>query len=349
MAPLSYKALLALAISMLASKTNAAPYVYTTSATTSSANWVTENLPLSDLMYFFFHTGTGDQDAVYYNPSGYDTYASSTSTSSTSSSSTTMTTSTATSTPSSSYSRVTLSDTSSSSASASTSSSSSTSAPSTSSTVVELTSSTPLSSTSSYTVPTYFPASSYSDQASVLSSILSDETPSIAPELSTALDSALNNPRVYFTTSADASTFTTESEGTQLTYTHLLGLEPDYVSVTAGAGENTTTIFESPVVHTITDEASTRTINEGTHTHTVYEKPVTRIVTDAPVVHTAYEKPVVKTVVHMVYRTEKPHIRYITRRIHRHHHDHHDHDHKTESADSVSRTTSTLAPSSATN
>ena len=343
MAPLSYKALLALAISMLASKANAAPYVYTTSATTSSADWVTEDLPLSDLMYFFFPTGTGDQDAVYYNPSGYDTYASSTSTSSTSSSSTTMATSTSTSTPSLSYSRVTLSDTSSSSSSASTSSSSST--PSTSSA--------PLSSTSSHTVPTYFPASSYSDQASVLSSILSDETPSIAPELSTALNYALNNPHVYFTTSADASTFTTESEGTQLTYTetyhHLLGLEPGYVSVTAGAGGATTAISESPVVHTITDKASTRTINEGTHTHTVYERPVTRIVTDTPVVHTVYEKPVVKTVVHMIYRTEKPHIRYITRRVHRHHHGHHDHDHETETVSSVSRTTSTLAPFSSTN
>ena len=344
MAPLSYKALLALAVSMLASKANAAPYVYTTSATTSSADWVTENLPLSDLMYFFFPTGTGDQDVVYYNPSGYDTYTSSTSTY------------TSTSTTSSSYSRVTPSDTSSSSASASISSPSSTpstSTPSTSSTVVDLTSSAPLSSTSTYTVPTYFPASSYSDQASVLSSILSDESPSVAPELATALDSALNNPHVYFTTSADSSTFTTESEGTQLTYTetyhHLLGLEPGYVSVTAGAGEATTTISEPAVVHTITDRASTRTINEGTHTHTVYEKPVTRIVTDAPVVHTVYEKPVVKTVVHMVYRTEKPHIRYITRRVHRHHHDHHDHDHETESTDSVSRTTSTLAPSSVSN
>ena len=341
MAPLSYKALLALAISMLAYKANAAPYVYTTSATISSIDWVTEDLPLSDLMYFFFPTGTGDQDAGYYNPSGYDTYASSTSTSSTSttsSSSTTMTTSTSTSTPSSPYSRVTLSDASSSSSS---------------STAAGLTSSAPLSSTFSYTLPTYFPASSYSDQASVLSSILIDETPSIAPELSTALNYALNNPHVYFTTSADTSTFTTESEGTQLTYTetyhHLLGLEPGYISVTAGAGEATTTISESPVVHTVTDKASTRTINEGTHTHTVYEKPVTRVVTDAPVVHTVYEKPVVKTVVHMVYRTEKPHIRYITRRIHRHHHDHHDHDHETESTDSVSRTTSTLAPSSVSN
>ena len=170
MAPLSYKALLALAISMLACKTNAAPYVYTTSATTSSADWVTEDLPLSDLTYFFFPTGTGDQDVAYYNPSGYDAYASSTSTSSTSTtsgSSTTMTTSTSTSTPSSSYSRVTLSDTSSSSASASTSSSSSTSTPSTSSTVVAATlPPAPLGSTSSYTVPTYFPASSYSHQGS---------------------------------------------------------------------------------------------------------------------------------------------------------------------------------------
>ena len=193
--------------------------------------------------------------------------------------------------------------------------------------------------------------SSYSDQAAVVSSILGDESPSIASGLSTALNYALNNPHVYFTTSADVSTFTTESEGNQLTYAetyhHLLGLEPGYVSATAGAGENITTISQPAVVHTITDKASTRTINEGTHTHTVYEKPVTHVVTEAPDVHTVYEKPVVKTVVHMVYRTEKPHIRYITRRVHRHHHDHHNHE--AESTDSVSHTTYTLAPAAATN
>ena len=367
MAPLSYKALLALAISMLASKSNAAPYVYTTSATTSSADWVTGTMPLSEFFDdLYFPTGTADPSVIYYDPQGYDAYTSS-STSSTSStlSSTTSTTSsipttmvTSTSTSSSSYRRVTLSNTSSTSDSTTTSTTTSsssftpsTSTPSTSSTAMGFTSSAPLSSTSTHTLPTYFPASSYSDQASVVSSILSDESPSIASGLSTALGSALNNPHVYFTTSADVSTFTTESEGNQLTYTetyhHLLGLEPGYVSATAGASESITTISEPAVVHTITAKASTRTINEGTHTHTVYEKPVTHIVTEAPVVHTVYEKPVVKTVVHMVYRTEKPDIRYITRRVHRHHHDHHDRE--TESTDSVSRTTSTLAPSAATN
>ena len=188
-----------------------------------------------------------------------------------------------------------------------------------------------------------------------MSSILSGENPSMISNISTVIHSALDNPHVYFTTSADTSTITTQSEGSQLTYTetyhHLLGLEPGYVSVTAGAGNTTTTIFEPPVVHTITDKASTRTINEGTHTHTVYEKPVVRTVTEAPVVHTVHEKPVVKTVVHVVYRTEKPHIRYITRRVHRHHHEHRDHetDAETVRTDSVSRTTSTLAPSSASN
>ena len=328
MVSLSCKALLTLALSMLAARSNAAPYVYTTSATTSSADWVTEDLPLSDLIYFFFPTGTGDQDVVYYNPPGYDTYASSTSTSSSIFTSSTLT-------------------------------SSSSSSSSTSSIITGFTSSAPLSSTSSYTVPTYFPASSYSNQASVVSSILSGESPSMISNISSVLHSALGNPHVYFTTSADASTFTTQSEGSQLTYTetyhHLLGLEPGYVSVAASAANTTTTIFEPPVVHTVTKKASTRTINEGTHTHTVYEKPVTRTVTEAPVVHTVDEKPVVKTVVHVVYRTEKPHIRYITRRVHRHHHDHHGHDqdqdqgHETESTDSVSRTTSTLAPSAASN
>ena len=343
MAPLSYKALLALAISMLASKSNAAPYVYTTSAATSSADWVTGTIPLSEFFDdFYFPTGTADPSVIYYDPQGYDAEASS------STSSTSSTLSATTSAPSSSYSRVTLSSTSSTSTSTTTSTSSS-------STVVDITSSTPLSSTSTYTLPTYFPASSYSDQAGVVSSILGSESPSIASGLSTALNYALNNPHVYFTTSADVSTFTTESEGSQLTYTetyhHLLGLEPGYVSATAGAGGNVTTISQPAVVHTITDKASTRTINEGTHTHTVYEKPVTHIVTEAPAVHTVYEKPVVKTVVHMVYRTEKPDIRYITRRVHRHHHEHHDHEAKTEteSTDSVSRTTSTLAPSAATN
>ena len=341
MAPLSYKALLALAISMLASKSNAAPYVYTTSAATSSADWVTGTIPLSEFFDdFYFPTGTADPSVIYYDPQGYDAEASS------STSSTSSTLSATTSAPSSSYSRVTLSSTSSTSTTTSTSSSS---------TVVDITSSTPLSSTSTYTLPTYFPASSYSDQAGVVSSILGSESPSIASGLSTALNYALNNPHVYFTTSADVSTFTTESEGSQLTYTetyhHLLGLEPGYVSATAGAGGNVTTISQPAVVHTITDKASTRTINEGTHTHTVYEKPVTHIVTEAPAVHTVYEKPVVKTVVHMVYRTEKPDIHYITRRVHRHHHEHHDHEAKieTESTDSVSRTTSTLAPSAATN
>ena len=332
---------------MLASKSNAAPYVYTTSAATSSADWVTGTMPLSEFFDdFYFPTGTADPSVIYYDPQGYDVEASS---------STSSTLSATTSVPSSSYSRVTLSSTSSTSTSTTSStsaySSSSTSSSSSSSTVVDLTSSAPLSSTSTYTLPTYFPASSYSDQAGVVSSILGGESPSIASGLSTALSSALNNPHVYFTTSADASTFTTESEGSQLTYTetyhHLLGLEPGYVSATAGAGESVTTISEPAVVHTITDKASTRTINEGTHTHTVYEKPVTHIVTRAPVVRTVYEKPVVKTVVHVVYRTEKPDIRYITRRVHRHHRDHHDHE--TESVDSVSRTTSTVAPSNATN
>ena len=315
MAPLSYKVQLALALSTLLSGSNAAPYMRNASATITSVDWATEDLPVSDSISSF-SSGAEDQSVAYYNPQGNNGY--------------------------NSYSR-------------------------TSSTLVTVgSSSSPLSrtaasfaprlqwnSTSAYTVPTYFPASSYSGQASVLSSILSDESPSIASDLSTALDSALNNPHVYFTTSADASTFTTEFEGTQLTYTetyhHLLGLEPGYVSVTAGAGNATTTISEPAVVHTITNKASTRTINEGTHTHTIYEKPVTHTVTDAPVVRTVYEKPVIKTVVHMVYRTEKPHIRYIIRRIHRHHHDHHDHDHKTEGTDSASRTTSTLAPPSASN
>ena len=355
MAPLSYKALLALAISMLASKSNAAPYVYTTSAATSSADWVTGTIPLSEFFDdFYFPTGTADPSVIYYDPQGYDAEASS----STSSTSSTLSATTSAPSSSSSYSRVTLSSASSTSTSTSTTtstSSSSTSSTSSSSTVVDLTSSIPLSSTSTYTLPTYFPASSYSDQAGVVSSILGGESPSIASGLSTALNYALNNPHVYFTTSADVSTFTTESEGSQLTYTetyhHLLGLEPGYVSATAGAGGNVTTISQPAVVHTITDKASTRTINEGTHTHTVYEKPVTHIVTEAPAVHTVYEKPVVKTVVHMVYRTEKPDIRYITRRVHRHHHEHHDHEAKTEteSTDSVSRTTSTLAPSAATN
>ena len=57
---LSCKALLTLALSMLVARSNGAPYMYTTSATTSSIDWVTEDLPLSDLMYFFFPTGTGD-------------------------------------------------------------------------------------------------------------------------------------------------------------------------------------------------------------------------------------------------------------------------------------------------
>ena len=348
MAPLSYKALLALAISMLASKSNAAPYVYTTSATTSSVDWVTGTIPLSEFFDdFYFPTGTADPSVIYFDPQGYDAEALS------STSGTSSTLSATTSVPSSSYSRVTLSSTSSTSTSTttSTSSSSSTSSTSSSSAVVDITSSAPLSSTSTYTLPTYFPASSYSDQAGVVSSILGGESPSIASGLSTALNYALNNPHVYFTTSADVSTFTTESEGSQLTYTetyhHLLGLEPGYVSATAGASENITTISQPAVVHTITDKASTRTINEGTHTHTVYEKPVTHIVTRAPVVRTVYEKPVVKTVVHVVYRTEKPDIRYITRRVHRHHRD--NHDHETESVDSVSRTTSTLAPPNATN
>ena len=315
MAPLSYKIHLALALSTLLSGSNAAPYLRNTSATIGSVDWATKDLPVSD-SFSFFSTGAENQSIVYYNSQEHNTYNSSSSTSST---------------------PIVVG------------SSSSPSARTAASFAPRL----QWNSTSAYTVPTYFPASSYSGQASVLSSILSGENPSISSDLSTALDSALNNPHVYFTTSVDASTITTESEGTQLTYTetyhHLLGLEPGYVSVTAGAGNATTTISESPVVHTITDKASTRTINEGTHTHTIYEKPVTHTVTDAPVIRTVYEKPVIKTVVHMVYRTEKPHIRYIIRRIHRHHHDHHDHDHRAESTDSVPRTTSTLAPSPASN
>ena len=297
MAPLSYKIHLALALSTLLSGSNAAPYLRNTSATIGSVDWATKDLPVSD-SFSFFSTGAENQSIVYYNSQEYNTYNSSSSTSST----------------------------------PIVAGSSSSPSPRTATSFAPRLQ---WNSTSAYTVPTYFPASSYSGQASVLSSILSGENPSISSDLSTALDSALNNPHVYFTTSVDASTITTESEGTQLTYTetyhHLLGLEPGYVSVTAGAGNATTTISESPVVHTITDKASTRTINEGTHTHTIYEKPV------------------IKTVVHMVYRTEKPHIRYIIRRIHRHHHDHHDHDHRAESTDSVSRTTSTLAPSPASN
>ena len=71
MAPLSYKALLALAISMLASKSNAAPYVYTTSATTSSADWVTGTMPLSEFFDdFYFPTGIADPSVIYYDPQG---------------------------------------------------------------------------------------------------------------------------------------------------------------------------------------------------------------------------------------------------------------------------------------
>ena len=53
----------------------------------------------------------------------------------------------------------------------------------------------------------------------MVSSILSDENPSMVSNVSSVLHGAFGNQHVYCTTSADASTVTTQSEGFQLTYT----------------------------------------------------------------------------------------------------------------------------------
>ena len=64
----------------------AGTYTYTTSAAASSSiDWVTGTMPLSEFFHdFYFPTGTGDLSALYYDPEGY-TYASSSSSSSSSS------------------------------------------------------------------------------------------------------------------------------------------------------------------------------------------------------------------------------------------------------------------------
>ena len=68
-----------------ASPAGANVYTYTTSATTSSIDWVTGTMNLSEFLHdFYFPTGTGDPSVIYYDPQGY-TYASSSSSSSSSS------------------------------------------------------------------------------------------------------------------------------------------------------------------------------------------------------------------------------------------------------------------------